>query len=72
MEGGKVGEAVREGDSVSHPFESGVVVAKRVDGGGLVEDVKVEVSEGWWWSLDLRKLRRWVGVKGGWVRWVVR
>ena len=45
-EGGKVNEAVREGESASHPFESGVVVAKRVDGGGLVEDVKVKVSEG--------------------------
>ena len=45
-EGGKVSEAVREGESASHPFESGVVVAKRVDGGGPVEDVKVKVSEG--------------------------
>ena len=45
-EGGKVNEAVREGESASHPFESGVVVAKRVDGGGPVEDVKVKVSEG--------------------------
>ena len=71
MEGGKVSKAVREGESASHLFESGVVVAKRVDGGGPVEDVKVEVSEGWWWSLDLRKWMRWVGVKG-WVRWVVR
>ena len=45
-EGGKVNEAVREGESASHPFKSGVVVAKRVDGGGPVEDVKVKVSEG--------------------------
>ena len=45
-EGGKVSEAVREGESASHPFKSGVVVAKRVDGGGPVEDVKVKVSEG--------------------------
>ena len=45
-EGGKVGEAVRDGESASHPLESGVVVAKGVDGGGPVEDVEVEVGEG--------------------------
>lgn len=40
-------EAVGGGKRMGHPFESGMVVAEGVDGGGVVEEVKIEVRESW-------------------------
>jgi hypothetical protein len=44
-EGIKVVEAVGDSERTGHPFERGVIVAERVDGGGSVEDVEVVVGE---------------------------
>lgn len=36
-----------DGKGADHPFISGVVVAEGVEGGGMAEDVEVEVSKLW-------------------------
>lgn len=41
----EVVEAVRGGEGSGHPLEGGVVVAEGVEGGGVAEDMEVEVGE---------------------------